>query len=128
MTYMTFLIGALALCAIPPFSGFYSKDVIIEAVKLSHVTWRKLCLLLCLGRCICHTTLYFPRIVYDFSYTRANRYLNCDRHIQESPWVVLVPLVLLAIPSVMAGQMLIGPNVVFQSMIIRQYYFCVARA
>ena len=35
VTYITFLVGALALCAIPPFSGFYSKDSIIEAVKAS---------------------------------------------------------------------------------------------
>src|SRR5204862_1397346 len=35
ITYIAFLIGALALAAIPPFSGFYSKDSIIEAVHLS---------------------------------------------------------------------------------------------
>src|SRR3990167_8543219 len=35
ITYVTFLIGSLALCALPPFAGFYSKDTIIEAAKLS---------------------------------------------------------------------------------------------
>ena len=37
VTYFTFVIGALALSAIPPFSGFYSKDIIIEAVQLSTI-------------------------------------------------------------------------------------------
>ena len=37
ITYVTFLIGTLALCAIPPFAGFYSKDTIIEVAKLSQI-------------------------------------------------------------------------------------------
>ncbi|MDA8561899.1 NADH-quinone oxidoreductase subunit L, partial [Gammaproteobacteria bacterium] len=41
ITYLTFLIGAFALSAIPPFSGFYSKDAIIEAVQLSTIPGAK---------------------------------------------------------------------------------------
>ena len=50
ITYVTFLIGALALAAIPPFAGFYSKDAIIEAVHIATYSRRALCLYLSITR------------------------------------------------------------------------------
>ncbi len=108
ITYVTFVIGALALSAMPPFSGFYSKDVIIEAVHLSTVPgahYAYLCVLLSAFV----TPLYIFRALFLTFHTKERMDAKVRSHIHESPWVVLVPLILLAIPSVIAGQILISP-------------------
>lgn len=110
ITYITFLIGALALSAIPPFSGFYSKDVIIEAVHLSttpgahYAYWCAL-----IGAFV--TPLYIFRAVFMTFHGKARSEI---KRVYESPWVILIPLLLLALPSLVAGGMLIGP-MLFQS-------------
>ncbi|RDI46918.1 NADH-quinone oxidoreductase subunit L [Aquicella lusitana] len=108
ITYITFVIGSLALCAIPPFSGFYSKDIIIEAVKLSTVPgagYAYLCVLA--GAFV--TPLYMFRALFMTFHTNERMDPQLRGHVKESPWVVLVPLIALAIPSLVAGQLLIGP-------------------
>ncbi len=107
ITYLTFMIGALALSAIPPFSGFYSKDAIIEAVKLSTIPgayYAYLCVLA--GAFI--TPLYIFRALFMTFHTQERMDVSLQGQVRESPWVVLVPLVLLAVPSVIAGQILIS--------------------
>ena len=107
ITYLTFVIGALALCAIPPFSGFYSKDTIIEAVHLSltpgagYAYW---CVLI--GAFV--TPLYMFRALFMTFHGKQHTDPSLRGHIKESTWVVWLPLVLLAIPSVLAGQLLIS--------------------
>lgn len=108
ITYLTFLIGSLALSAIPPFSGFYSKDIIIDAVKLSTLPgagYAYFCVLA--GAFI--TPLYTFRAVFMTFHTKERVDPHLRGHIKESPWVVLIPLVLLAIPSFLAGQVLVDP-------------------
>jgi NADH-quinone oxidoreductase subunit L len=108
ITYLTFMIGTLALCAIPPFAGFYSKDIIIDAVKLSTIpgaSYAYVCVLI--GAFL--TPLYMFRALFMTFHTHNRTDPALKGHIQESPWVVLLPLVLLAIPSIVAGQFLIGP-------------------
>ncbi|TAK73170.1 MAG: NADH-quinone oxidoreductase subunit L [Gammaproteobacteria bacterium] len=108
ITYLTFVIGTLALCAIPPFSGFYSKDVIIEAVKLSTVPgagYAYFCVLA--GAFV--TPLYMFRALFMTFHTNERTDPAVRDHLKESPWVVLVPLIGLAIPSVVAGQFLVEP-------------------
>lgn len=108
ITYLTFFIGALALSAIPPFSGFYSKDAIIEAVRLSTTPgagYATICVLA--GAFI--TPLYIFRAVFLTFHGKNNIEPSQRNHVKESPWVVLIPLILLAIPSIIAGGMLIGP-------------------
>lgn len=108
VTYLTFVIGALALCAIPPFAGFYSKDMIIESVQLSSLpgaTYAYLCVLA--GAFV--TSLYTFRALFMTFHTKERLDPQLRGHVHESPWVVLLPLVLLAIPSVFVGQMLIDP-------------------
>jgi NADH-quinone oxidoreductase subunit L len=104
ITYLTFFIGALALAAIPPFAGFYSKEMIIEAVHLSKTPgayYAYLCVLA--GAFV--TPLYIFRALF-LTFHGEKRY---EATVYESPWVVLVPLIALAIPSMIAGGLLIGP-------------------
>jgi len=108
ITYLTFVVGSLALCAIPPFAGFYSKDVIIEAVHLSHLPgagYAYFCVLV--GAFV--TSVYTFRMLFMTFHTQSRVDAELKGHIKESPWVVWLPLVLLAIPSFLAGQMLIDP-------------------
>ena len=97
VTYLTFVIGSLALCAIPPFSGFYSKDIIIEAVKLSAVpgaSYAYLCVLA--GAFV--TPVYMFRALFMTFHTNDRTDPALHGNIYESPWVVLFPLVVLAMP------------------------------
>ncbi len=108
VTYLTFVAGALALCAIPPFAGFYSKDAIIEAVSLSNLPgagYAYFCVLT--GAFV--TAVYTFRMLFMTFHTQSRLDESLRGHIKESPWVIWVPLVCLAIPSVFAGQMLIDP-------------------
>lgn len=108
VTYLTFGIGALALAAIPPFSGFYSKDAIIEAVRLSQTpgaTYAYICVLA--GAFI--TPLYIFRAFFLTFHGKSRVDTKLLSHVHESPWVVLVPLLLLAVPSIIAGGILVGP-------------------
>ncbi|MEM9384591.1 MAG: NADH-quinone oxidoreductase subunit L [Pseudomonadota bacterium] len=108
ITYWTSLLGSLALVGAPFFSGFYSKDVIIEAVHASELPgahyayWAVL-----LG--VFFTALYTFRMFFMVFHGEERMDAETKSHLHESPWVVTVPLVLLAIPSVVLGGMAIEP-------------------
>jgi NADH-quinone oxidoreductase subunit L len=123
ITWLTSLIGSLALIGTPFFSGFYSKDEIIEAVHASHLPaahWAHYALLIGV-----FVTAFYSFRLYFLVFHGKERYdQNPDAHHDahhddhhghhndkphESPWVVWVPLVLLAIPSVVIGAMTIQP-------------------
>ncbi|EKD74319.1 MAG: hypothetical protein ACD_45C00004G0009 [uncultured bacterium] len=108
ITYLTFTMGALALAAIPPFAGFYSKDAIIEAVHLSAVpgaSYGYFCAMA--GAFI--TPLYIFRVFFLTFHGKSRLDPDLKDHVKESPWVVLIPLIGLAVPSMIAGGLLIGP-------------------
>ncbi|MEM1243786.1 MAG: NADH-quinone oxidoreductase subunit L [Pseudomonadota bacterium] len=108
ITYVTFLIGALSLSAIPPFSGFYSKDLIIDAVHHSTIPgagYAYYCVLF--GGFV--TALYIFRAFFMTFHTKEKFTPQVRKHLRESPLVVTVPLVLLAIPSIFLGMYLITP-------------------
>jgi NADH-quinone oxidoreductase subunit L len=100
LTYWTMLVGAIASAGIPGFSGFFSKDAIIEAVHHSATPGAGFAYF-CVLACVYVTAAYTFRLVF-MAFHGAERF---DRHHppHESPPVVTVPLVLLAIPSVVAG-------------------------
>lgn len=108
VTYLTFAIGALALAAIPPFSGFYSKDAIIEAVHLSTIPGARYAYACVLAGAFI-TPLYIFRALFLTFHGTSRMDPEAESHVKESPWVVLIPLVLLAVPSLIAGGMLVGP-------------------
>lgn len=107
-TYITFLLGGLALCALPPFAGYYSKDAIIEAVKLSATpgsSYAYVCLLL--GAFF--TAAYTFRAIFLTFYGAERMDEKTRAHLHETPWSMRMPLLLLAIPSVILGAILAGP-------------------
>jgi NADH-quinone oxidoreductase subunit L len=108
ITYVTFLIGGLALCAIPPFAGFYSKDTIIEATHFSQIpgsSYAYFCVVV--GAMV--TALYTFRSFFMTFHGTPRMDKKTFSHVHESPWVVWLPLVLLAIPSVILGYLLYMP-------------------
>ena len=107
ITFWTALIGTLALTGIPGFAGFFSKDAIIEAVHASEIPGSDLSYWLILLS-VFVTSLYSFRLVFLVFFGEERMDDHTREHLKESPWVVTVPLVLLAIPSVVAGYA-IGP-------------------
>jgi NADH-quinone oxidoreductase subunit L len=100
ITYWTLLIGAIASAGIPPLAGFYSKDAIIEAALESEAPGA-LFAYLCVLSCVFVTSTYTFRLVIMAFHGKPR--FDTAHPPHESPAVVTVPLVLLAIPSVVSG-------------------------
>ncbi|AVS87769.1 NADH-quinone oxidoreductase subunit L [Paracidovorax avenae] len=127
ITWITSLLGSLALIGMPLFSGFYSKDSIIEAVHASTLPAAGFAHFAVLAGVF--ITAFYSFRMYFLVFHGKERYdQNPDAHHDdhhahddhghghghdakphESPWVVTVPLVLLAIPSVVIGFLAIQP-------------------
>ena len=126
ITWITFLLGSLALIGTPLFSGFYSKDTIIEAVAESHLWGSGFAYFAVLAGVF--VTAFYSFRLYFLVFHGKERYnqnpdAQHDEHHghggdvhqdkqekpHESSWVVTLPLVLLAIPSVFIGFMTIKP-------------------
>ncbi len=122
ITWITSLIGSLALIGTPFLSGFYSKENIIEAVKFSNLPvsgiayWAVL-----IGVFV---TAFYSFRMYFLVFHGKERFRNAHHHHHdaqehaedhhdhtphESPWVVTVPLLALAVPSLAIGYMTVGP-------------------
>ncbi len=127
ITYVTMWIGSLALAGIPPFAGFFSKDAIIDAVHLSTVRGHGYAeFAVTIG--VFLTAFYTFRMLF-LAFHGEERFRHAASHgaeraaeepgheahphgdPRESPWVVTVPLILLAIPSVYSGWAYIDPIV-----------------
>ncbi len=108
ITYLTSLIGGLALSGIPPFAGFFSKDAIIEAVGMSHLPGSGFAYFATVSA-VFLTALYTFRMLFLTFHGKPRMDEHTRQHLRESPWVVWLPLVLLAIPSVFAGWRFIQP-------------------
>jgi NADH-quinone oxidoreductase subunit L len=123
ITWITSLLGSLALIGTPFFSGFYSKDSIIEAVHASNLPASGFANLAVLAG-VFVTAFYSFRMYFLVFHGKERFDQNPDAHHDshghghgdhhhdskphESPWVVWVPLVLLCIPSVLIGHFTIG--------------------
>ncbi|WP_266158407.1 NADH-quinone oxidoreductase subunit L [Dyella silvatica] len=129
ITWITMWIGSLALCGVPFFAGFYSKDAIIEAVGESH-RWGAGYAYFCVLAGAFVTATYTFRQMY-LTFHGKERFKVVDQHghghhddhhdedhhepgvlhhaPKESPWVVTLPLILLAIPSLLIGYFAIQP-------------------
>jgi len=117
ITYWTSLVGSLALIGFPGSSGFFSKDLLIEAVRESHwhagatmgdqVTYWIAYLSVLLGVFV--TALYSFRMFFLVFHGEARMDAETKSHLHETPAVVTVPLILLAIPSAVIGWFTVGP-------------------
>jgi NADH-quinone oxidoreductase subunit L len=113
ITYWTALIGSLALIGFPGTAGFFSKDLLIEAVKDSHwqqtdqVVYWIAYLSVLLGVFV--TALYSFRMFFLVFHGEERMDAETKSHLHETPWVVTVPLILLAIPSAVIGWYTVGP-------------------
>ena len=122
ITWITSLLGTLALIGTPLFSGFYSKDSIIEAVHFSNLPGSGFAYFAVLAG-VFVTSFYSFRLYFLVFHGQERYDQNPDAHHHgdhhddhghhgdgkphESPWVVTLPLVLLAVPSVFIGYLTI---------------------
>jgi NADH-quinone oxidoreductase subunit L len=102
ITWITSLIGSLALIGTPFFAGFYSKDSIIMAVEESTIPGAGFATVAVLAG-VFITALYSFRMYFMVFHGEGRMDHHTKEHLHETPWVVTVPLVLLAIPSVVIG-------------------------
>ncbi len=108
ITFITALIGALALCGIPPFAGFYSKDILIEAVHFAALPGAGVAYYALLAG-VFVTALYTFRLIFMAFFGKERLSHEAGHKIHEPDWVVTLPLILLAIPSVIIGFVTIEP-------------------
>ena len=121
ITWITTLLASLALIGTPLFSGFYSKDEVIMAVHASNLPGAGFAYLAVLAG-VFVTAFYSFRMYFLVFHGKERFDQNPDAHHgdhhdhhatdhspHESPWVVTVPLILLAIPSVVIGFLTIQP-------------------
>ncbi len=108
ITYITGLIGTLALIGFPGFSGFYSKDMIIEAVHFSNLPFADwVYYAVILGVFI--TAFYSFRMFFLVFHGKSRVKHETARHLHESPLSITFPLIMLAIPSAIIGYLTIEP-------------------
>ena len=108
ITYWTCLVGSLALIGFPGFSGFFSKDALIDAVHLSHRAGSGYAYF-CVVSGVFITALYTFRMFFMTFHGQPRMDHHTQEHLHESPWVVTVPLILLAIPSAVIGWITVMP-------------------
>ncbi len=95
-TYWTFLIGTMALCGVPLFSGFFSKEAILDVALENNILLFLVAVFVALL-----TTFYMTRL-FVVAFMGEPRSAHAE-HAKESPAVMTVPLLVLAVPSVIAG-------------------------
>ena len=101
-TYAMMWIGNLALAGFPPFAGFYSKDVILEAAFMSDTPFGKLAFGLGITAAFL-TAFYSWRLLFLTFHGKTRADKHTFDHAHESPMSMLVPLGILAVGSIAAG-------------------------
>jgi len=102
ITYWTMFVAALASAGVPGFSGFFSKDAIIEAVHFANIPGVGFAYF-CVLTTVFVTALYTFRLIFMTFHGNTRMDKHTKEHLHESPWVVTLPLIVLAIPTIAAG-------------------------
>lgn len=108
ITYWTGLIGTLALIGFPGFSGFYSKDMIIEAVHFSNLPYANWVYYTVVAG-VFITAFYSFRLFFLVFHGESRVDSHTESHLHESPLSITLPLIMLAIPSAIIGYFTIEP-------------------
>ena len=108
ITWITSLVGSLALIGFPGFSGFFSKDSIILAVGESTLPGASVVYWMVMAG-VFITAFYSFRMYFLVFHGKERMDDHTKEHLHETPWVVWLPLVALAIPSVIIGWVTIEP-------------------
>ncbi len=100
-TYRTFLVGTVAIAGIPPLAGFFSKDAVLWAAWNSAPYGK---ILWAVGIVAAGFTSFYMFRLLILTFYGSPRYTEHDvHHVHESPWSMLVPLIILAVLSITAG-------------------------
>lgn len=102
ITYAAFLVGSLSMCGIPPFSGFYSKQAIIDAVRDANIFGHHYGYL-CLSLGVFVTACYTFRAVFLVFFTPSRLSKEVKQFLRESPLIIWLPLVILTISAIVLG-------------------------
>ena len=103
VTYITMLIGAIALSGVPPFAGFWSKDMIIEATMVRDMGWASEVAYWAVLSGVFMTAFYTFRMFFLTFHNSDRVDENTKSHLHESPKVITVPLAILAVGALLAG-------------------------
>lgn len=106
VTYIVFLIGTLAITGVPPFAGFFSKDEILAKAYMNN---NLVFILLSVTSVI--TAIYMFRLLFLTFFGNFRGTHEQEHHLHESPAVITVPLIILAVLSTLGG--FIGMPAVF---------------
>jgi NADH-quinone oxidoreductase subunit L len=98
LTFFLFLIGTLAISGIPPFAGFFSKEYILSAAYEQSTLMGVITTIIALL-----TTLYMFRLLFAVFYAPESPKVQSEKHIHESPWVMTIPMMVLALLSLVGG-------------------------
>jgi NADH-quinone oxidoreductase subunit L len=108
LTFLVTWVGTLALVGFPGFSGFFSKDAIIEAVHHSQLPGSGFAYVAVTAG-VFVTAFYSFRMLFLAFYGKPRMDEHTRHHLKESPFVVVLPLLLLALPSAIIGAFYIEP-------------------
>lgn len=114
LTTVTFIIGTAALCAVTFFSGYYSKDAIIEAAFFEN---KPIFIILIISAYL--TSIYMGRLLWVAFFGQSNS--ECAQKAHESPWVMTLPLMILAFLSIVGGLWKFWPDLL-QSVINKEMH------
>jgi len=113
VTYVTFWSGGLALAGIYPFAGYYSKDAILDALYVAGGAVAMYGYIVGVLAAFC-TAFYTWRVIFMTFHGTSRTGPRVEEHIHESPWVMTVPLMVLAVGALTVGFLLhtqlLGPH------------------
>ncbi len=110
LTYGLMWIGSLALAGIPPFAGFYSKDIVLESAFAAHAWFGTFAFWMAISAAFM-TAFYSWRLILMTFHGAPRADHHTMEHAHESPPVMLLPLIVLALGAIFSGMMLYGPFV-----------------